>query len=155
MLHATQDSGTKYQHWLVSCQRSIELRIIFASSRTEGSGSALSARSASGTARLESSRPSAHSQWLRMSGSLSFSIRSMRAGTDAVAPTFAATTAALRSSPRRLGRVRGVPRKRSRNSSSLAIESTSTTSSRGPTPASGWNSGHRLSEAKRLNGHTS
>jgi len=48
-----------------------------------------------------------------------------------------ATTAALRSKPRRFERVRGVPLKRRRNSSSVAIESRSTRSRRGPTPASG------------------
>ena len=72
-----------------------------------------------------------------MSGSESCSTRSIKAGTAALHSMLAATTAALRRSPRRFGLVNGVPRNRARNCSSLSIERTCARSSLGPTPSTG------------------
>src|SRR5689334_7645573 len=82
-------------------------------------------------------------------------MRSSRTGTAAVHSIFATTTAALRNSPRRFGRVSGVPLKRARKASSLSMESNATKSSSCPAPYSGRNSCHFVSAAKRLNGQTS
>ena len=126
-----------------------------ASARTNASPSARSARSAATRAAGRSSEASAARACPRTTGSASSRARRARAGAAAVVPRFAATTAALRTRLARPAYRIAVAPKRARNDASSASASTSSTSSRGPAPASGRNSGHEVSAAKRLNGQTS